>query len=226
MGHKNTDIKAQLYEQLAQVGKAVGSPHRLEVIELLAQGERTVEGLASALSIPVANMSHHLASMRAARLVDARKEGTFVFYRLSDPDVFELARMIRTLAERHIAEVDRLVRTYFRAPDELEPIGREELLERVRAGEVVVLDVRPTNEYESGHIAGALSVPLDELERRLAEIPQGKELVAYCRGPYCVMALKAVKKLREQGRVARRLLGGFPEWRHARLPTEVSGKRR
>jgi ArsR family transcriptional regulator len=215
-------VKDRIYEQFSRIGKAIASPQRLEIIELLAQSERTVDGLARALSVPIANASHHLRALRAAGLVDARKEGRFVCYRLADPDVFELARMIRTLAERRLSEIDRIVRSYFRARDELEPIGREELLERARAAQVVVLDVRPVEEFRAGHIAGALSVPVGELERRLAELPADKEVIAYCRGPYCVMALDAVRKLRARGRAARRLADGFPEWRAAGLPVEVS----
>lgn len=213
--------KKRIYEEFARIGKAIASPHRLEIIEILAQGERTVEGLAGALSLPLANTSHHLQALRSARLVETRKEGTFVRYRLADPDVFALCRMIRLLAERHLAEVDRIIRTYFQARDALEPIGREELLERVRAGDVVVLDVRPAEEYRAGHIAGAISVPVEQLARRLAKLPRGKEVVAYCRGPYCVMALQAVVTLRARGRAARRLVDGFPEWRAAGLPIET-----
>jgi rhodanese-related sulfurtransferase len=219
---RTREIKDRIYEQFSRVGKAIASPHRLEIIELLAQGEKTVERLAAALSIPVANASHHLQALRSASLVGARKEGTFVIYRLADPDVFELARMIRVLAERHLAEVDRIVHTYFNARDKLEPVGREKLLDRLRAGEIVLLDVRPAEEYRAGHIPGAISVPVDDLERRLAELPAGREIIAYCRGPYCVMAYEAVQRLRSHGRAARRLIEGFPEWRAAGLPTEMS----
>jgi rhodanese-related sulfurtransferase len=221
---RSRDVKDRIYEQFSRIGKAIASPHRLEIIELLAQGERTVESLATALSVPTANASHHLQALRAARLVDARKEGTFVYYRLSDGDVFELARMIRTLARRHLAEMDQIVRTYFEARDELETISHKELLKRARAAEVVVLDVRPAEEYRAGHIKGALSVPVDELEKRLSELPADKEVIAYCRGPYCVMALEAVRKLRAHGRAARRLEDGFPEWRASGLPLEASAE--
>jgi len=218
---REREIKDRIYEQFSRIGKAIASPHRLELIELLAQGEGTVERLAGALCVPIANASHHLQTLRAARLVDARKQGTFVYYRLADPEVFELARMIRMLAERHLAEVDRIVRTYFGARDHLDPIGREVLLERARVGDIIVLDVRPAEEYRAGHIAGAVSVPVGELEHRLAELPADKEVVAYCRGPYCVMALEAVQKLRAHGLAARRLVDGFPEWRSAGLPIET-----
>lgn len=216
------EIKDRIYEQFSRIGKAIASPHRLEIIELLAQGEKTVERLAAALSIPVANASHHLQALRSARLAEVRKEGTFVFYRLADPDVFELARMIRIVAERHLAEVDQIVHAYFSARDRLEPVGRNDLVERLRAGEIVLLDVRPAEEYCAGHIAGAVSVPVDELDRRLAELPADREVIAYCRGPYCVMAYEAVQKLRSNGRAARRLVEGFPEWRAAGLPIETS----
>jgi len=218
---QHRELKDRIYEQFSRIGKAIASPHRLEIIELLAQGERTVDGLATGLSIPLANASHHLQALRAARLVDTRKEGTFVYYRLSDLDVFALARMVRTLAERHLAEVDQIVHTYFDARDELETVGREALLARVRAGEVLVLDVRPPEEYRAGHIAGAISLPVGDIERRLAELPPDKEIVAYCRGPYCVMAIEAVEKLRARGRAALRLVDGFPEWRAAGLPVET-----
>jgi rhodanese-related sulfurtransferase/DNA-binding transcriptional ArsR family regulator len=219
---KAREIKDRIYEQFSRIGKAIASPHRLEMIELLAQGERTVEAVAGALSVPIANASHHLQALRAARLVDCRREGTFVYYRLADPEVFALARMIRTLAARHLAEVDRIVQSYFDARDELEPIPRGELLERARAGDVIVLDVRPSEEYRAGHIPGALSIPVNELGRRLAELPAEREVIAYCRGPYCVMAFEAVQKLRAHGRPARRLEDGFPEWRASGLPVEAS----
>jgi rhodanese-related sulfurtransferase/DNA-binding transcriptional ArsR family regulator len=219
----NREVKDRIYGQFSRIGKAIASPHRLEIADLLAQGERTVESLAKALAIPIANASHHLQAMRAASLVEARKAGTFVYYRLSDPNVFELIRTIRTLAERHLAEMDRIVRTYFHARDKLEPVMRDDLLERVHAGEIIVLDVRPPEEFRAGHIQGAISIPVEELERRLEEIPPDKEIVAYCRGPYCVMALEAVQKLRMHGRIARRLIDGFPEWRAAGLPVETAG---
>ncbi|MER3452430.1 MAG: ArsR family transcriptional regulator, partial [Acidimicrobiia bacterium] len=191
---RTREAKDRIYEQLSRIGRAVSSPHRLEIIDLLAQGERTVESLARALGVPVANASHHLRSLRAAGLVEARREGTFVRYRLADHEVFELALLIRRLAERHLAEVDRIVRTFF--DDGLEPVARETLFARARAGDVVVLDVRPPEEYRAGHIPGAISIPVGELEKRIAELPADKEIVAYCRGPYCVMAVEAVETLR------------------------------
>jgi DNA-binding transcriptional ArsR family regulator/rhodanese-related sulfurtransferase len=215
------ELKRQVNQHLSRIGKALASPHRLELIELLAQREQSVEALAKSLGVPLANASHHLRALRSARLVDSRNEGTFVFYRLADEDVFQLARMIRVLGERHIAEVDRVVRKYFDARDELEPIDARELLTRARSGDVVLLDARPSAEYRAGHISGAISTPVEELERRLSELPPEKEVVAYCRGPYCVMALDAVRKLRANGRRARRFAEGFPEWRAAGLPIEA-----
>jgi rhodanese-related sulfurtransferase/DNA-binding transcriptional ArsR family regulator len=215
-------FKDRLFGELARVSKAVASSHRLEIIELLAQGERTVEGVASALSMPVANASHHLRSLHAARLVDSRREGTFIHYRLADPLVFELVRTVRTLAERRLGEVERITRSYFDSRDQLEPVAREDLLDRVRQGDVIVLDVRPAAEYRAGHIDGAISIPTTELKHRLRELPPGKEIVAYCRGPYCVMAVEAVTLLRARGRKARRLADGYPEWQAAGLPTRTA----
>jgi rhodanese-related sulfurtransferase len=217
-------IKSRLFEQFSRIGKATASPRRLELLEILAQGERSVEALARETALSVANTSHHLQVLREARLVEARKDGLHVFYRLAGPDVYELAQVIRGLAERRLAEVERIVRTYFTARDRLEPVRREDLLERVRAGMVLVLDVRPPEEYRAGHIAGAISVPVNDLERRMSELPGGKEVVAYCRGPYCVLAFRAVEILRTHGFQARRLMDGFPEWRAAGLPVDTAPK--
>lgn len=215
-------LKTQLYEQFARIGRAVASARRLELLEILAQGERAVEALARETRLSIANASHHLQILREARLVEARRDGLYVYYRLADAGVFELTRMVRLLAERRLEEVDRIVQLYLGARDQLEPVGREELLGRVRSGTVLVLDVRPVDEYRAGHIPGALSVPLDRLARRLRDVPSDKKIVAYCRGPYCVLAFKAVEILRTRGFDARRLVDGFPEWRAAGLPVEVS----
>lgn len=215
-------LKDRLYEQLARIGKAVGSGRRLELLEILAQGERTVEKLARETGLSVANASHHLHVLRKAELVESRKAGLYVFYRLTDPNIYDLSRLIRDLAQRHLAEVGRIVETFLTARDQLEPVGREDLLERARAGAVLVLDVRPSDEYRAGHIPGAVSVPVKELENRISELPAAKEIVAYCRGPYCVLAFRAVEILRARGHSARRLMDGFPEWRAAGLPIEVS----
>jgi rhodanese-related sulfurtransferase len=216
--------KTRVYDELSRIGKALGSPRRLELLEILAQGERSVEVLARHSGLSVANTSHHLQALRDARLIEARKEGLFVHYRLMSPEVFRVVQMIRKLGEQHIAEVDRIVRSYFEQRDELEPVRREELLERARTGTVIVLDVRPAEEYRAGHIPGAMSVPVDQLEQRLADLPADKEIVAYCRGPYCVMSYNAVEALRARGRRARRLVDGFPEWRAEGFPIEESGE--
>lgn len=213
--------KERLYEELSRIGKALGSPKRLELLEVLAQGERTVDALSRATRLSLANTSHHLQTLREARLVEARKEGLFVHYRLVSPGVFDLFDCIRRMAEEHIGEVDRLLRIYFGPRDQLEPVDRAELLRRAKDGTVLVLDVRPREEYRAGHIPGAMSMPVDEIERRLAELPHDREIVAYCRGPYCLMAYDAVTALRADGKRARRLVEGFPEWRAAGLPVEV-----
>ena len=213
-------FKDRLYGQFARIGKALSSPHRLEILELLAQGERTVESLATELGLSLANTSQHLQALRQAVLVDSRKEGLFVFYRLADPAVFELCRSIRTVAERQLADLARLVSDYLGDRADAEMVEMHELLRRAKSPQVVVLDTRPANEYAAGHIAGALSVPVDDLQRRLRQLPKDKEYVAYCRGPYCVYADRAVEILRAHGRRARRLVEGFPEWRAAGLPVE------
>jgi rhodanese-related sulfurtransferase/predicted transcriptional regulator len=215
------DFKNRLYGQFARIGKALSSPHRLELLELLAQGERTVDSLATEIGLSLANMSQHLQALRQATLVDSRKEGLFVFYRLSDPSVFDLSKAIRTVAEHQLADLERLVREHFGDRSDAEPVEMDELLKRARSRNVVVLDTRPPNEYAAGHIAGAVSVPVDELQRQLRQLPKEKEYVAYCRGPYCVYADRAVEILRSHGRRARRLREGFPEWRAAGLPVET-----
>ena len=215
------EFKSRLYGQYARVGKALSSPHRLEVLELLAQGERTVDSLATEMGQSLANISQHLQALRRAGLVESRKDGLFVSYRLSGPGVFGLCAAIRTVAERHLAELERMVREHFGDRFDAEPVAMDELLKRTRSKNVVVLDTRPPNEYAAGHIAGAISVPVDDLQRRLRQLPKEKEYVAYCRGPYCVYADRAVEILRSHGRRARRLREGFPEWRAAGLPIEI-----
>ena len=209
----------RLFEHFAHIGKAVASPQRIHLLELLAQGERSVEVLAAEAQLPMANTSHHLQALRGARLVDVRRQGTRVFYRLAGPEVFDLVQTIRRVAQARISEVDDLIQTVFRSPEKLEPVSRRELTKRVREKSVLILDVRPPEEYEAGHISGAVSVPLKELKRRLARLPKRKEIVAYCRGPYCVLSVHAVELLRSRGFRARRLADGFPEWRGAGLPT-------
>ncbi|MBZ4416127.1 metalloregulator ArsR/SmtB family transcription factor [Myxococcus sp. RHSTA-1-4] len=214
-------FKDALYGQFARVSKSLGHPRRLELIDLLAQGERPVEALARETGMSVASTSQHLQVLREACLVEARKDGLYVYYRLANPAVFSLLQGVRGVAEAQLADVRRVVDTYLGGRDGMAPVGREELLERARSGEVLVLDVRPAEEYAAGHIAGALSIPISELEARLKELPKRREVVAYCRGPYCVYADEAVKLLRGSGRKARRLHEGFPEWRAAGLPTST-----
>lgn len=213
------DFKNRLYAQFARIGKALSSPHRIELLELLAQGERTVESLAAEVGLPIANVSQHLQALRQAALVETRKQGLHVHYRLADDAVAQLCHSIRTVAERRLADLDRLVREHFAHRDDAEAVSMQQLLKRARTdGDVVILDARPASEYAAGHIAGALSVPVEELRRRLRELPKHKEYVAYCRGPYCVYADEAVKLLLANGRHARRLREGFPEWRSAGFP--------
>lgn len=219
--YAHRDFKDRLYGQFARIGKALASPHRLELLELLAQGERTVDSLAGELGLSLANTSQHLQALRQASLVETRKQGLFVHYRLVEPAVIDLCRALRTVAERRLAELDRLVREHFGDRAEAEPVRMDELLERAKSQEVVILDTRPPGEYAAGHIAGALSVPVDELQRRLRQLPKDHEYVAYCRGPYCVYADRAVEILRSKGRRARRLLEGFPEWKAAGLPVQT-----
>jgi rhodanese-related sulfurtransferase/DNA-binding transcriptional ArsR family regulator len=214
-------FKNRLYGLFARIGKALSNPHRLEMLELLAQGERTVESLASELGVSFASASQHLRALRQAALVDSRKDGLFVHYRLAAPGVFELSKAIRTVAEDRLLELDRLVREHFAGRDDAEAVAIGELLKRARSKEVVILDARPASEYAAGHIPGAISVPVDELSRRLKQLPKGREYVAYCRGPYCVYADRAVEILTSHGRRARRLREGFPEWRAAGLPIET-----
>lgn len=215
------EAKDRLYEQFARAAKAVASPKRIELLELLAQGEHTVEALARATGMGVTNTSAHLQVLRGARVVEARKDGTKAFYRLAGEEVAAFVVALRDLARTHLAEVDEVVRDFFMARDALEPLSRTELLQRAAEGKVVVLDVRPRDEFAAGHIPGALSVPLAELDGVLARLPRRAQIVAYCRGPYCVLAPQAVERLRARGYKARRLADGMPEWRLAGLPVAV-----
>ena len=223
MAVKKRLFKDALYRQFARIGKALSNPHRIEMMELLAQGERTVESLTEELGQTMGNISAHLQVLREARLVEGRKEGLYVYYRLSDDVVLGLLGSLRRVAEKQLAEVDRLVESYFGDRKDLDAVGFEELRSRLRSGSVVLVDVRPTSEYAAGHISGATSIPYDELEERINELPRDKEIVAYCRGPYCVFADEAVKALRNRRRKARRLEAGFPEWKEAGLPIGASG---
>src|SRR5262245_57487458 len=220
---KHREFKDRLYAELGRITKALDNPRRLELVDLLAQGERSVEELAGEGSLSIANASQHLQVLRRARLVETRKNGLRVYYRLAHPAVQECVQAVRALAEARLAEVDQLVRTYLGGRDGLEAVSRDDLARRMREGAVVVVDVRPRSEYRAGHIRGALSIPVEEIGKRLDQLPVRKDIVAYCRGPYCVMAYEAVAKLRAGGRRARRLAEGFPEWRAAGLPIEAGG---
>jgi rhodanese-related sulfurtransferase len=203
-GAPHRAFKDRLYGQFARVGKALASPHRLELLELLAQGERTVDSLANEAGMSIASASQHLQTLREGGL-------------------FELSKSLRIVAERRLAELERVVREHFGARSDPEPVSMEELVERVRSGKVVVVDTRPAGEYAAGHIAGAISIPIDDLEERLRKLPKTKEYVAYCRGPYCAYADRAVELLSANGRRARRLAQGFPEWKASGLPIETGG---
>lgn len=214
-------FKAQLYEQFARLAKALANPHRLELIDILAQGERTVEDLATETALSVANASQHLQVLRAARLVEARREGLYAYYRLADENVFRVWQALRALGEARLAEIDRVVQTFLGNRDQLQPVSAGELLARLQTGDVTLLDVRPADEYRAGHIAGARSIPVAELEPHLDELPRDQEIIAYCRGPYCVFADEAVALLRARGYQARRLTEGLPDWRVAGLPVST-----
>jgi rhodanese-related sulfurtransferase len=214
-------FKDSVYEQLARLGKALAAPKRLELLDLLCQGPRTVEALAAQAALSVANASQHLQVLRGARLVEADKRGVFVEYRLADDQVCRFFHSLRGLAEARLAEVEQVRRAYLEERRALEPVAGAELLRRIREGAVTLLDVRPAEEYRAGHLPGALSVPLTELRRRLRELPKGREVVAYCRGPYCVMAIDAVELLRRRGFRAHRMEEGVVEWRARGLRIEA-----
>jgi len=213
-------FKNQLYEQFARIGKALSSAHRLELLEVLAQGEHSVEVLAHETGMSVANASQHLQILRAAQLVEVRREGVYIYYHLADERVFTLWQTLRQVGEARIAEIDRIVDTYLHDRKVLQPIGVAELLQRLVEGNIILLDVRPAEEYAAGHLPDALSIPVAELEARLPELHQDREIVAYCRGPYCVFADEAVALLRANGYNARRLEQGLPDWRALGLPVE------
>jgi rhodanese-related sulfurtransferase len=212
--------KREIFQQLARIGSAFSSGTRLEFLELLAQGERSVDQLAAGTGVSVANTSQHLQKLRQAGLVVGRKESQYVFYRLAGDKVVRLFSALGQVGEAHLAEVERIVRLYLAAKDDLEPVPAKELLERARNGLVTVLDVRPREEYAAGHLPRAINIPIHELEKRLSELPKRKEVVAYCRGPYCLMSYDAVQLLRKKGLKARRLEAGLPEWRSAGLPVD------
>ena len=218
VGHR--EFKDAVYAQFARIGHALSSPKRIELIDLLSQGEKTVEQLAESIATPIKNTSAHLRVLRQARLVETRRDGTYVYYRLADDDVFRLLKSLEVLGHSRLADVQDVVRSYLDSRDELEPVTLKELRQLMRQGDVTVLDVRPADEYDAGHIPGALSVPIPELKRRLREIPKAREVIAYCRGRYCVYSLEAVTLLRKHGYRARRAHEGLPDWRVAGLPLE------
>ncbi len=218
-------LKDLLYEQVARIGKAVSSPKRLELLELLAQGEKSVEALAGELSVDVKLTSAHLKALKDARLVASRRDGKFVIYRLSGQDVARLWVMLREVAEEHLVELRVALDQMVTNPARLAAVSRQTLLERAQRGEVVVIDVRPHNEYETAHLPFARSMPIAELERRLAELPLDKEIVAYCRGPFCLLSDEAVALLAARGYRVRKIPDGVSEWAAAGLPVEAAGNR-
>ncbi len=214
-------FKQDLFIQFARVGKALANSHRLELLEFIAQGERSVEELANISGLSFANASQHLLQLRQAGLVSSTKKGLRVFYQLSDDDVTQLLLTLRNVAERHLADVQRLVNNFLTVKDDLEPIPATELLNRARDGSVTVLDVRPPEEYRSGHVPGAINVPLPDLEKYMANLDKTQNIIAYCRGPHCILAFDAVENLRKNGITAHRMEDGFPEWKSAGLPVEL-----
>ena len=213
--------KQALFAQFAAVAKTLGHAHRLDLLEQVAQGERSVEVLAGRTGLSIANASQHLQHLRRAGLVTSRRNGKFVFYRLTDDAVLDLVAALHRIAERNVAEVGRVLQSYFHDRDSLEPVSREELLKRSRAGAITILDVRPEDEFALGHLPGAINIPLRALPARLSELDRRQDVVAYCRGPYCVLSFEAVAALRARGFRARRLVDGLPEWRAAGLPIVV-----
>ena len=213
--------KRALYAQFAVVAKAIAHEHRLELLELVAQGERSVEALAERSGLSIANVSQHLQNLRRAGLVASRRQAKFVLYRLADEAVLTMLAALQKVAERNVGEVERILRSYFHARDELEPVSRAELTQRMKKGLVTVIDVRPEDEFALGHVPGARNIPLGDLKRYLSKLDRKTEIVAYCRGPYCVMSFEAVAQLRKLGFKARRLEDGLPEWKAAGLPVQT-----
>lgn len=218
----STGPKQQLFDEFATIAKAIGNGGRIEILEHLSQTEKSVDALAEGIGLTVANTSQHLQHLKRAGLVTSRREGKYVLYHVADDDVVELMQKLFRLGEKNLAEVDRVLRGYFHERDSMEPVSHDDLLSRSRDGLVTVLDVRPSEEYAASHLPGAVNIPMKELETRLSELDPGKEVIAYCRGPYCVLSFEAVASLREKGIAARRLEDGLPEWRAAGLPLETS----
>lgn len=216
----SNSFKHDLFAQFARVGKALSNGNRLEILEYLAQGERSVDELSNVAGLTMGNTSQHLQHLRQAGLVTSRKEGLKVYYRINGDDVIDMLNALRSVAERHVADVERLINSFLTVKDDLEPIPRQELLNRARDGLVTVIDVRPPEEFAAGHVPGAVNIPLSQLEHRLNELDTDKEIVAYCRGPHCVLAFDAVAQLRKKGIQARRMEDGYPEWKRAGLPIE------
>ena len=214
--------KQQLFEQFARIGKSLSNANRLEMLEFLGQRECGVDELAALCHLSVANTSQHLQQLRQAGLVTSSKRGQRGFYSLSGDDVVRLLLILRRVGGSHLAEVKHLIQQYFTVQDELEAVPAGELLERAKTAQVTVVDVRPEEEYVAGHLIGAINIPVDELEARLAELPPGREIVAYCRGPHCMLSYDAVEKLRQRGYDARRLEDGYPEWKAAGLPVKTA----
>ncbi len=217
---KGREFKDLVFEQFAKIAQAFSAPKRLEIIELLSQGERDVDSLSQQVSMTVANTSRHLQILKSTRLVETRREGVRIFYRIADEDVVNGWLRLQSLAEKRSAELKETARTFFNERDSMEPITKEELMKRAQNNDAIILDVRPYQEYQSGHIPGSLSIPLSELKNRLNEIPQDREVVAYCRGPYCVLSAEAMGILRDAGFKTVRLKEGLPEWKAAGLPVE------
>lgn len=214
-------FKQELNDQFARLGKVLSNGRRLELLEHLAQGERSVDGLARVAGLSVANTSQHLRRMQEARLVTARREGRQVIYAIAADDVIELLEVFRRVGERHLAEIREMVEAHLNQKDTLEPVSAEELIERCRRGLVTLIDVRPEEEYQAGHIPGAVNVTIGDLEQRMADLDPEREIIAYCRGPYCTFSFEAVAQLREAGFDTRRLESGFPEWKLAGLPVST-----
>jgi len=217
-----TSVKHQFFEQLALVARALGNGNRLELLEFLAQGPRNVDGLAAAASLSVANTSQHLQRLSRAGLVSGDKDGQQVIYRLTDLSVLDLLAALRGIAEANLAEVERLTERHLKPMDSLEPIPAKELLHLLKRDEVTVIDVRPAEEYAAGHVKGSANIPIGDLKKRLGTLRKGRQVVAYCRGPYCALAYEAVAALRKKGITAKRLEDGFPEWKNAGLPVETT----